>query len=374
MTPKQRSAYVAQQMSPFQAVQEQVTSKCIQTKTSPSSSQHMMPPRPRLLPNNMNPGAIPPTRHQSCEGMGMISPTPRKQQGTFSTGSHFPVSSHPSQKALGGLDCQHPQSAKAAFPGVLPPRFCPSPLGSQPLSPHRLRQPSVPKMPTLLNSATWVALSAAAVTTAVSREPSPSQADNRNSVFAKTPMKVPPIAQAFPTQQVVAPPGHVTPGSGSDQKRNSPTLVNSSFGLLGSQSLRQSPVQGPVPVLSTKALQQGAASFAPMSPIHGIEPPSYMAIVAATSATAVSQSLGPFNRTGTLPELPPINVLPQQLLNGLISPPDYSEVDFTEALLKGSGEGPDEDWLSNLRLIDDILEQHAAAQNAGQLPQGARGL
>ncbi|XP_021107303.1 mastermind-like domain-containing protein 1 isoform X2 [Heterocephalus glaber] len=371
MTPKQRSAYVAQQMSQVQAVQEQVTSKCSQTKASPSSSQHMMPPSPRLLPNNLTAGAIPPTRHQSCEGMGMISPTPRKQQGTFSTGSHFPTSSRPSKKPLGSLGsvCQHPQSAKAALPGVLLPRFCPSPLGSRPLSPHQLRQPSVPKMPTLLNNGTWVALSVAAVTTAVSREPSPSQVDNSNSGFAKAPMKVPPIAQAFPSQQAVAPPGHVSPGSRSGQKGSGTTLASPSFGLLGSQSLRQSPVRGPVPVLSTKSLQQGMARFAPMSPIHGSEPPSYVAAATAASAMAASQSLGPFNRMGTPPELPPSDFLPQQPLNGLISPPDNGEVDFSEALLKGSGEGPDEDWLCNLRLIDDILEQHAAAQNTRQLPR-----
>lgn len=386
MTPKQRSAYMAQQMSQFQAVQEQVTSKCSQTKASPSSNQHMMPPRPRLLPNILNPGAIPPTRRQSCEGMGMISPNPRKQQGTFSAGSQFTTSSHPNQNPLGSPDsvCQYPQSSEANPPRVPLPRFCPSALGSQPLSPHQLRQPSVPKMPTVFNNSAWVAAAAAAVTTAVSREPSPSQVDNSiqqhfdsDSVFAKAPMKVPPVAPAFPSQQAVAAPGHVTPGGRPGQKGTSSALVNPSFGLLGSQSLRQSPVRGPVPVLSTKSLQQGTASFAPMSPIHGIEPPSHVAAAAAiatASAVAINQSLAPFNRTGIPSELPPSNFLPPPPPNGLISPPDYSEVDFIEALLKGSCEGPDEDWVCNLRLIDDILEQHAAAQNAGQLPQGARGL
>lgn len=118
-----------------------------------------------------------------------------------------------------------------------------------------------------------------------------------------------------------------------------------------------------------------------MSPIQGIEPPpSYVAAAAtatAASATAVSQSPGPFNRMGFPLELPPSDFLPQpeHPLNDLISPPDCSEVDFIEALLKGPGMNPDEDWVCNLRLIDDILQQHhafsqnATAKNAGQVTQ-----
>jgi hypothetical protein len=50
-----------------------------------------------------------------------------------------------------------------------------------------------------------------------------------------------------------------------------------------------------------------------------------------------------------------------------------------EELLEGSSVAPDEDWVCNLRLIDDILEQHAAAQNAtaqnaDQVTQGAEEL
>lgn len=122
-----------------------------------------------------------------------------------------------------------------------------------------------------------------------------------------------------------------------------------------------------------------------MSPIQGIEPPpSYVAAAAAaaaaTFAITASQSPGPFNRMGPPTELPPYDFLPQPQppLNDLISPPDCSEVDFIETLLKGSSMSPDEDWVCNLRLIDDILEeQHAAAQNvtaqtAGQVSQNSQ--
>ncbi|XP_075855790.1 uncharacterized protein LOC142861050 [Microcebus murinus] len=389
MTPEQQSAYIAQQMSQFQAVQEQVTSKCSQTKASPSSSQHMMPPQTGLLQKNLSPGMIPPTRHQSHEDAGMISPTTGKQRGIFNSSPQFPIPTRSGQNLLSSLGsvCRHMQNPKANPPGVPLPGFCPSLLGRQALSPHQLRQPSVPTMPTVFNNAGWVAV-AAAVTTAVLREPHPNQADNSiqqhfdsNLIFAKAPMRVPSIAPAFLSQQAVVPPNQMALGGRPGQKL-SPALANSSFSLLGNQSLRQSPVRGPVPVLSTtKSLQQGMASFHPMSPIQGIEPPSYMAAAAAAaadSAITASQFPSPFNRMSTPLELPPNNVLlqPQLPLCDLISPPNCSEVDFIEGLLKGSSVSPGEDWVYNLRLIDDILEQHAAApnataQNAGQLPQNA---
>ncbi|ELK38170.1 PREDICTED: mastermind-like domain-containing protein 1 [Myotis davidii] len=369
MTPEQQSAYIAQQMNQFQAVQEQVTSKRSRTKASPPSSQHMMLPRAELLQNNLSPGMIPPSRHQSHGGM--ILPTPGKKQGIFNSSPLFPISSCSGQNPLGSLGsvCQYTQMPKAYPSGVLLPRFCPSPLGSQPLSPHQLRQPSVPRMSTLFNNATWVA--AATANPEVSREPLPSQVDNSaqqqfnsNSIFAKAPVRSSPIAPACPSQQAVVPPNQGTPGDRPGQKVNA-TLANPSL------SLRQSPEQCPVPVLNTKSPQQGIDSFGPMSPIQAIEPPpSYVAAAAAAaaaSAITASQSPGPFNRMGPLTELPPNDFLPQPQppLNDLISPPDCNEVDFIEALLKGPSTSPDEDWVCNLRLIDDILEeQHAAAQNA----------
>uniref|UniRef100_A0A2K5PHG2 Mastermind like domain containing 1 n=1 Tax=Cebus imitator TaxID=2715852 RepID=A0A2K5PHG2_CEBIM len=362
MTPERQNAYISQQMSQFQAVQEQVTSKCSRTKASPPSSQHMMPPRTGLLQNNLSPEIIPLTRHQSCEGMGVISPNLGKQQGIFASSPHFPMPSHSGQTPLDSLGsvCQHTQSPKATPPEVPLPGFCPSPLGTQSLSPHQLRQPSVPRMPTVFNNCVWVT-AAAAVTTAVSGKPPLSQVDNSvqqhfdsNSIFAKAPVTVPLVAPAAALAN------------------------NPSFSLLGSQSLRQSPVRGPVPVTNTtKFLQQGMASFSPLSPIQGIEPPSYVAVAAtaaAASAVAARQFPGPFNRMGTLLELPLADFLPQSQppLNDLISPPDCNEVDFIDALLKGSSVSTDEDWVCNLRLIDDILEQHAA--NARRVTQDAGAL
>ncbi|XP_016069417.1 PREDICTED: mastermind-like domain-containing protein 1 isoform X2 [Miniopterus natalensis] len=391
MTPEQQSAYITQQMNQFQAIQEQVTSKSSQTKESPPSSQHIMLPRSELLQNNLSPGMISPSHHQSHEGMifsheGMISPTPGKKQGIFNSGSLLPIPSRSGQNPLGSLGsiCQHTEMPKASPSRVLLPGFCPRPLGSQPLSPHQLRQPCVPRMSTMFNNATWVA--SATTTPAVSRAPPRSQIGNSiqqqfnsNSMFTKAPVRVSLVTPSCPSQQAVMPPNQGTQGDRPGQKVNA-ALTNPSFGL------RQSPVRGPVPVLnSSKSLQQGIASFGPMSPIQGIEPPpSYVAAAAAaaaaTFAITASQSPGPFNRMDPPTELPPYDFLPQPQppLNDLISPPDCSEVDFIETLLKGSSMSPDEDWVCNLRLIDDILEeQHAAAQNvtaqtAGQVTQNSQ--
>ncbi|XP_036696346.1 mastermind-like domain-containing protein 1 [Balaenoptera musculus] len=381
MIPEQQRAYLAQQLSQFQAVQDQVTSKCSRTKASSLPSQPMMPPRAGLLQNSLSPGMLPPTRHRSREGVGLISPTPGKQQGIFSFSPPFLTPLHLSHNPAGSLGpvCRRTRIPKAAPTGVPLPGFCPSPLGSQPLSPHQSRQPCVPRVPTVLHSAAWVA--AAALTTTVLREPPPSQAARgiqqhfeSNSLFAKAPVRVPLGAPAFPSQQAVVSPSQVAPGGRPSQKVGA-APANPSFSLLGHQSLRQSPPH------ATKSLQQGMASFRPMSPIQGIEPPSYVAATATTAAAAASTvaaspSPGPFNSVGSPPELPPYALLPQASLNDLTSPPDCTEVDFIEALLKGPDVSPDENWVCNLRLIDDVLEQHAAAetaaaQSAGHVPEQA---
>ncbi|XP_036915641.1 mastermind-like domain-containing protein 1 [Sturnira hondurensis] len=376
MTPEQQSAYITQEMNQFQAVQEQVISKRSQTKANSPYSQHMMPPRAGFLRNNLSPGMIPPRRHQTHEGM--ISPILGKKQGIFSPSPRFPIPSYSGQNPLGSLGsvCQHIHMPKASPLGVLLPRV------SQLLSSHQVRQTCVSRMPTMFNNATWVA--AAMSTPVVSRVPTPKQVGNsiqqqfdKNSIFTKVPARVSLVAPACPPQQAVRLPSQGTPRGRPGQMVNA-VLPNPNF------CPRQSPVLGPVPVLNAaKSLQQSIASFGPMSPVHGIEPPpSYVAAAAtasAASAIAASLSLDPVNRIGAPPELPPYDVLPQTqpLLNDVISSPDSNEVDFIEALLKGPSTSPDEDWLCNLRLIDDILEEqnadtpNATAQNADLVTQNS---
>ena len=252
---------------------------------------------------------IPPTGPQSHKGRGMASLTPGKQQGIFNCNPPFPICLSSGQKPLGS---QHPQISKASRSGAPLPGFCPRALGSQLPRPHQLRQPHVPKMPPVFDDARRVAsvaaAAAAAGTTAVSRELSMSHVDDSiqphfdsNSIFTKAPARAPLAAPTLPSQQTVVPPNQVAPGGRPGQKVSA---------ALGNQSLRQSPVQGPVPVLSAaKSRQQGMASFGPMSPIQGMEPPSYVA-AAVASAIAASKSPGPFGRMGAPPKLPPYDFLP----------------------------------------------------------------
>ncbi|XP_041497123.1 mastermind-like domain-containing protein 1 [Microtus oregoni] len=251
--------------------------------------------------------------------------------------------------------------AKAMPPEVPLPKFCVNHLGSQSFTSHQLSFPSVPMMSLVFSNAVW-AVAAAAVATPVSKKSPLSQVDIC-------------MLQSFPSQRAVVQANQIAPGVRPGQKVPA-ALVGPRFSLLGNQSFVQSPAQGPVPVLSTTPLQQSMASCSPLSPVQGLEPPSYVAAIAATS-----QSPGTLMRASTSPE-PQDNVLPQAQspTNGLISPSSAgSEVNFVEELLEGSSVAPDEDWVCNLRLIDDILQQRAAApnataQNAEQVTQGAEEL
>ncbi|KAG8508330.1 hypothetical protein J0S82_009483 [Galemys pyrenaicus] len=310
-----------------------------------------MPPRPRLLHNAPSPGAIPSARRQNQEGTGTASATP----GIPHPSLHAPGPLRSGPRPAGGLGlvCQRTQTPQAASLGVPPLGLCPSPLGSQPPSPHQL----------VFNSATWGALVAAG-TTAVLREAPPTgthtsiqQRFHSNADLATMPVRVP-----------LGAPNHVAPGGRPGQNVGA-ALANPSFSLLGSQNLRQSPVRGPVPVLgAAKSLHWGVAHLRPPSPIQGIEPPSYVA--AAASAITASLSPGPPKRPGTRPELPPYGFLTQPPPGELLAPPDCSEEDVIETLLRGPSASPDEAWVCDLRLIDDILGQQAAVQKAAAQSSG----
>ncbi|XP_043314651.1 mastermind-like domain-containing protein 1 isoform X2 [Cervus canadensis] len=351
MTPEQRSSRITQRMSQFQAIQGQVISKCSRTKASSLPSQRMTPPRAGLLHSSLSSGMASPIRQQSQETMRMFSPTPRGQQGIFSFSPQFPTPSQLGHNPPGSLGSiyQHMGMPSAAPAGVPLPRFCPSPQGSQALGPHQLRQPHISGMSTVLHSTAWV-VTATSLHTPVLREPPPSQAAHG-------------MQQHSPSQ--VAPEGRPSQQAGA-----APAKPSSS--RLGKQSVRKSPVQGPVPTPhATKSLQQGMVSFGPESPIQAIEPPSSVAAAAATSIVAAGQSqASPCDRTGN-----PSESSSQSLLDDLISLPECSGVDFIDAFMD-STESPDEDWMGNLRLISGTVEDQAAdegaeAQSAGDVPKNA---
>lgn len=229
----------------------------------------------------------------------------------------------------------------------------------------------------MLHSTAWV-VTATSLHTPVLREPPPSQAahgmqqhyDTR-AIFTKTLVTTSLEAPVFPLQQAVVSPSQVAPeGRPSQQAGAAPAKPSSS--QLGKQSVRKSPVQGPVPTPhATKSLQQGMVSFGPESPIQAIEPPSSVAAAAATSIVAAGQSqASPCDRTGN-----PSESSSQSLLDDLISLPECSGVDFIDAFMD-STESPDEDWMGNLRLISGTVEDQAAdegaeAQSAGDVPKNA---
>ncbi|XP_055419863.1 mastermind-like domain-containing protein 1 isoform X1 [Bubalus kerabau] len=355
MTPEQRSSRIAQRMSQFQAIQDQVISKCSRTKTSSPPSQRMIPPRAGLLHSSLSSGMASPIRQQGQETMGMLSPIPCRQQGIFSFRPSFPTPSQLGHNPLGSLSSidQHMGMPKAAPAGVPLPRLYPSPLDSQALGPHQLRQPHMSGMSTVLHGTSWV-VAAASLHTPALREPPPSQA-----------------AHGMQQHYDIVSPSRVAPESRPSQEVG-PAPAKPSFSLLGNKSVRQSPVQGPVPTPhATKSLQQSMVSFRPESPIQAIEPPSSVVAAVTTSVVAAGQSpASPCDRTGS-----PSELSSQSPLDDLISLPDCSEVDF-DTFMMDSTESPDEDWMGNLRLISGTAEDQAAdkgaeAQSAGHVPQNA---
>ncbi|XP_068818881.1 mastermind-like domain-containing protein 1 isoform X2 [Capricornis sumatraensis] len=356
MTPEQRSSRIAQRMSQFQAIQDQVISKCSRTKASSPPSQCMIPPRAGLLHSSLSSGMASPIRQQSQETMGMLSPILHRQQGIFSFRPPFPTPSQLGHNPLGSLGSiyQHMEIPKAAPAGAPLPRFYARPLGSQALGPHHLRQPHMSGMSTVLHSTSWV-VAAASLHTPVLREPPPNQAahgmqQHYDSIVSPSRMAL----EGRPSQKV------------------GPAPAKPSFSLLGNKSIRQSPVQGPVPTPhATKSLQKSMVSFGPESPIQAIEPPSSVAAAAAPSIVAAGQSpASPCDRTGS-----PSELSSQSPLDDLISLPDCSEVDF-DTFMMDSTESPDEDWMGNLRLISGTVEDQAAdkgakAQSVGHVPQNA---
>ncbi|XP_055249608.1 mastermind-like domain-containing protein 1 isoform X2 [Moschus berezovskii] len=378
MTPEQRSSRIAQRMSQFQGVQDQVISNCSRTKPSSPPSQRIIPPRAGLLHSSLSSRMAHPIRQQSQGTMGMLSPIPRRQQGIFNFSPPSPTPSQLGHNPLSSLGSiyQHMGMPRAAPAGVPLPRFYPSPLGSQALGPHQLRQPHMSGMSTMLHSTTWV-VAAASLHTQVMRETSPSQAAHgmqqhydSSAIFAKALVTTSLEAPVFPLQQAVVSPHQVAP-EGRPSQMAGPAPAKPSFSLLGNKSVRQSPVQGAMPTPhATKSLPQGMVSFGPESPIQAIEPPSSVAATAATSIVAASQSpSSPCDRTGS-----PFELSSQSSLDDHISIPDCSEVDF-DTFMMDSTESPDEDWMGNLRLISGTVDQAAdegdEAQSAGHVPQNA---
>ncbi|XP_006900026.1 PREDICTED: chromatin modification-related protein EAF1-like [Elephantulus edwardii] len=320
VVPEQQNAYVAQDMSQFQAPQELNPSRCGRPKVIRPSPQPATPSRIELQ-NILNPGSILPTQPPNQAVMGMVLPNSGQQPPLYTE----------SQRAVPSTSSQHLRNLQAAPPRAPPAGFSAGPLGSQSLSSQQLQRSS---LPTSGLRASW--------------EPVLGQADDGSQQQVVS-SAAGVLLRAFPTQQAIASPSPMA------------TRVPPSQTATAALASIQSPAQGPGLVLSIpQALQQGLGPFSPVSPAQGIEPPpsyeSTMAAAASASTIAASQSPG-------LPtELASYDPVARPLLNNLSS---ASEVDVIEALLGSPNASPSKDWMGSQRSVDFLLEQDAAApQNA----------
>ncbi|XP_038604058.1 mastermind-like domain-containing protein 1 isoform X3 [Tachyglossus aculeatus] len=346
----QRTSFVPQQMSQFQ-IPQPMSSDCGQPMPTPPPNHRMMSSTSGILQNALGSGIIPTTVNQNSGTMVMIPHNPTKHPGMFPPSPDFNISLRPSQTSLGlGSGCQTAHSHSAARAGMALPAFSSNPLANHSASPLHIRQPSMPRIPSVYTNSSSQLWTPAGV----SRMPSQSQVDSSMQQFSNSPLfskqNVRPNlpGQQF-SHQAVVPPNQIAPGV---QVRQIPKLnitqPSQSLSPLNSQNLRHNLTRGPMPAMSVmKSMPQSVSGFNQLGSAPGIGPPSY---------PSTGQPSGTFGRMSSSAELPQYDFVPQQ--NNSILPANCSETDFIDSLMKNSS-STDEDWLNNLTMIDDILGQHA---------------
>ncbi|XP_068919124.1 mastermind-like domain-containing protein 1 isoform X2 [Petaurus breviceps papuanus] len=353
---EQRTPFLCQQMSQFSTMPQQMPSDCGQSMPAPTPNPRRMPSTPGILQSALTPAISSTTGNQSAGGMVMIPQTQGKQQGIFPSGSDFNVSMRQNQTSasLSSVSQTVHSSHSAIKPGMTLTGFSSSSLANQSASPHQLRQPNMPRISNMYPNSSPQAW----ISTVASRMPNQSQIDtsiqqfSTNPLFSKQNVRSNLTGQQFSPQSVI-PPNQIAPGVRQIPKVNVGQSAQS-LNILNSQSLRQSLTRTPLPAMNVmKPIPQSVSSFNPISPAQGIEPPSY---------PITSQASGTFSRMATSAELPQYDFVPQQ--NDSILPDSCSETDFIDSLMKSSSSN-DEEWLNNLRMIDDILGQHT--QSSGHV-------
>ncbi|XP_043830267.1 mastermind-like domain-containing protein 1 isoform X2 [Dromiciops gliroides] len=352
----QRTSFLCQQMSQFSTMPQQMPSDCGQSMPTPSPNPRRMSSTPGILQNTLNPGISSTTGNQSTGGMVMIPQTPGKQQGIFPSASDFNVTmrQNVTSASLSSASQTVHSSHSAVKPGMTLTGFTPSSLANQSASPHQLRQPTMARISNMYPNSSPQAW----ISTVASRMPSQGQIDtsiqqfSTNPLFSKQNVRSNLTGQQFSPQSVI-PPNQIAPGVRQIPKVSVGQSAQS-INLLTTQSLRQSLTRTPLPAMNVmKPIPQSVSSFNPISPAQGIEPPSY---------PVTSQASGTFSRMGASAELPQYDFGPQQ--NDSMLPDSCSETDFIDSLMKSSSNN-DEEWLNNLRMIDDILGQHT--QSSGHV-------
>ncbi|XP_009995510.1 PREDICTED: mastermind-like domain-containing protein 1 [Chaetura pelagica] len=322
VTSEQRSLFAAQQINQFQAVQQPLPTDCSQVMPAPAPNHRMLPSSPAMLQSTLGSAMAPATASQSSGTMVMIPHNPGKQQGIFPPNSDFNIPLRPSQNSLGmNSGCQTAHSHSAVRPGMPMAGLSSGSLANHSTTQQHLRQPSVPRIPNVYPSSSaqmWTP-------TAVPRMPNQSQMDtsmqqfSSNTLFSKQNARPSAPGQQF-SQQAVVPPNQIAPGVQVRQMQKL-SMGQSGQGLssMSNQNLRHNLTRGPLPTMN------------------------------------VMKSMPA--------ELPQYEFVSQH--SSSVMPPNCSDTDFLDSLMKNSSSSNDEEWLNNLTMIDDILGQHA--QSSGHV-------
>ncbi|KGL79313.1 Mastermind-like domain-containing protein 1, partial [Tinamus guttatus] len=263
VTSEQRSLFVAQQMNQFQAVQQPLPSECSQPMPAPPANHRMLPPSPALLQSTLGPAIAPAAASQSSGTMVMIPHNPGKQQGIFPPNSDFNIPLRPSQNSLGmNSGCQTAHSHSAARPGMAMAGFNSASLANHSATQQHLRQPSMPRIPSVYPNSSaqmWTP-------TAVPRMPSQSQMDanmqqfSSSTVFSKQNVRPNASGQQF-SQQAVVPPNQIAPSVQVRQMQKlSMAQSGQALSSMSNQNLRHNLTRGPLPAMNVmKPVPQGVS-------------------------------------------------------------------------------------------------------------------
>ncbi|XP_003641136.2 mastermind-like domain-containing protein 1 [Gallus gallus] len=357
VTSEQRNLFASQQMNQFQAVQQPIPTDCSQPMPAPPPNHHMLPSNPAMLQSTLGTSITPVTANQSSGTMVMIPHNPGKQQTVFPPNSDFNIPLRPSQNSMAmNSGCQTVHSHAAVQPGMPMAGFSSGSLVNHSAAQQHLRQPSVPRIPSVYPNSSaqmWTP-------TAVPRMPNQSQMDtsmqqfSSNALFSKQNVRPNASGQQF-SQQAVVPPNQIAPGVQVRQMQKL-SMGQSGQGMssMNNQNLRHSLTRGPLPAMNVmKSMPQGVSSFNQLNPPTGLGPPTY---------PAAGQPPDAFSRMSAAAELPQYDFVPQH--SSSVLPTNCSDTDFLDSLMKSSSSN-DEEWLNNLTMIDDILGQHA--QSSGHV-------
>uniref|UniRef100_A0A8C5Q2E5 Mastermind like domain containing 1 n=1 Tax=Leptobrachium leishanense TaxID=445787 RepID=A0A8C5Q2E5_9ANUR len=357
VTPEQRTPFVAQQLTQFQALPQALRTDCVQPMPTPPPNHRMITSSQGLIQNNMGSGITPTTINQNSGTMVMMPHNSVKQQGIFPTSTDFTIPLRQNQSALSMTSgCQTMHSQSAVRPGMTLPAYASNSLTNHSVAQQHLRQANISRIPNVYTSSSpqmWTQAGGSRMAGQNQMDSSVQQFTN-NPLFNKQNVRPNMAGQQF-THHGVAPPNQIAPGVQIRQMQKlGIAQANQGVGSLSNPNLGNSLSRGQMAALSTmKSMPQGVSTFNQMN--HGqLGPLGYGPPSIQTSDT--------FERMSSGAELHQYDFVPTQ--NNSILSVNCNEADFIDCLMKGGTTSHnDEDWLNNLTILDDILGQHS--QNPG---------